>query len=191
LEKLDLFLVHLHLEIFMNLRVTGAAAIALSIGLVACSTPKPPLAPRAATHLSARSNTKVSGTVEFKQVGDQVEVKVVATNLSRNQEHGFHIHEKGDCNSPDGMSAGGHFNPTNKPHGPHDADHHLGDMPALKADANGRAEASFVLKGVTLTEGPASITGRAVIVHRDPDDYKTQPTGNSGARIACGVIDRL
>ena len=89
----------------MNLRVTGAAAIALSIGLVACSTPKPPLAPRAATHLSARSNTKVSGTVEFKQVGDQVEVKVVATNLSRNQEHGFHIHEKGDCNSPDGMSA--------------------------------------------------------------------------------------
>ncbi len=175
----------------MNLRICGAAALALSLGLVACSTPKPPLAPRASAHLSARSNTKVSGTVDFKQIGDSVEVKVFAHRLAPHKHHGFHIHDVGDCNSPDAMSAGGHFNPTEKPHGAQDADHHAGDMPALVADSNGVAQASFILKNVTLAAGPMSIIGRSVIVHRDPDDYKTQPTGNSGARIACGVIERL
>jgi Cu-Zn family superoxide dismutase len=103
--------------------------------------------------------------------------------------HGFHIHEKGDCSSRDGMSAGGHFNPTAKPHGnPGVPDHHTGDMPMLVADASGNASLSMELGGMTIGSGATDIVGRALIVHKDPDDYTTQPTGNSGARVACGVI---
>jgi len=109
--------------------------------------------------------------------------------LKPGQEHGLHIHEKGDCSAPDAMSAGGHFNPQGKPHGqPGSAEHHAGDLPALKADKSGRAHVQVDVSGITLKPGPTSIIGRAVVVHADPDDYKTQPTGNSGARIACGVI---
>ncbi len=118
----------------------------------------------------------------------RVYVSAEVSGLAANQEHGFHVHEKGDCSSGDGMSAGGHFNPDGKPHGPQAAAHHAGDMPNLKADANGVAKASFVLDDVTVAAGAKSIVGRGLIVHKDPDDYKTQPTGNSGARLACAVI---
>jgi Cu-Zn family superoxide dismutase len=87
------------------------------------------------------------------------------------------------------MSAKGHFNPFGKPHGmPGTAERHAGDLPALKAEKNGRAKVDVEVDGITVTPGPASIIGKAVIVHADPDDYKTQPTGNAGARLACGVI---
>jgi Cu-Zn family superoxide dismutase len=86
------------------------------------------------------------------------------------------------------MSAKGHFNPYGKPHGPQGSEHHAGDMPNLKADDKGRVRMTAELDVVTVTAGPASIIGRAVIVHASPDDYKTQPTGNAGARLACGVI---
>ena len=117
---------------------------------------------------------------------------VLATvhRLAPDSLHGFHLHENGDCGSSDGMSAGGHFNPDARPHGPQSGPHHAGDMPALKADANGVASATFLLRGVSVSEGPHSIIGKSLIVHKDPDDYTTQPTGNSGARIACGVIVR-
>src|ERR1700682_4359154 len=105
--------------------------------------------------------------------------------------HGFHIHEKGDCSSGDGMSAGGHFNPTGKPHGnPIAPDHHTGDMPMLVADASGNASLSMELGAMTVGSGATDIVGKAVIVHKEPDDYTTQPTGNSGARVACGLIAR-
>lgn len=147
--------------------------------------------PKALSALTAKSGSQVSGTVRFVQHGDHVMVMADVSGLRPGQEHGFHIHEKGDCSAPDGMSTGGHFNPSGKPHGAQDAEHHGGDMPALKADSNGKASAHFHLTGVTLSDGPSSLMGRSVIVHKDPDDYKTQPTGNSGARIACGVIERL
>ena len=86
------------------------------------------------------------------------------------------------------MSGGGNFTPGAKPHGPQTAPHHAGDMPSLKADAGGRAKATFVLEGVTVSPGPTSVVGRGLIVHKDPDDYRTQPTGNAGARLACAVI---
>jgi Cu-Zn family superoxide dismutase len=108
--------------------------------------------------------------------------------LAPGKAHGFHLHDKGDCSSGDGMSTGGHFNPDGKPHGPQSAPHHAGDMPPLVADAAGNATASFVLDDVTVAPGPKSVVGRGVIVHKDPDDFTTQPTGNSGARIACGVV---
>ena len=118
----------------------------------------------------------------------KVYVTAEVSGLAPNQEHGFHVHEKGDCSSGDGMSAGGHFNPDGKPHGPQNAPHHAGDMPSLKADAAGNAKASFVLDDVTVAAGPKSVVGRGLIVHKDPDDFKTQPTGNAGARLACAVI---
>jgi Cu-Zn family superoxide dismutase len=89
------------------------------------------------------------------------------------------------------MSTGGHFNPSGKPHGPQDADHHAGDMPALQADAQGRADMRAALKGVSIGAGATDIVGKGLIVHIAPDDYKTQPTGNAGARIACAVIERM
>jgi Cu/Zn superoxide dismutase len=86
------------------------------------------------------------------------------------------------------MSAKGHFNPTGKPHGMPGTQSHAGDLPMLKAEKSGRAKLDTVLEGVTLAPGPTSIVGRGLIIHADPDDFKTQPTGNSGARLACGVI---
>ena len=87
------------------------------------------------------------------------------------------------------MSAGGHFNPTGKPHGSPDApDHHAGDMPMLQADASGNATLTTDLGGLTIGGGASDIVGKSVVIHKDADDFKTQPAGNSGARVACGVI---
>ena len=87
------------------------------------------------------------------------------------------------------VSTKGHFNPFGKPHGqPSSAERHAGDLPALKANKAGRANVQVDMDIITVGPGPASIIGRGLIVHADPDDYKTQPTGNAGARIACGVI---
>ena len=110
------------------------------------------------------------------------------SGLTPNQAHGFHVHEKGDCSAPDATSAGGHFNPGGAPHGAPPARHHAGDMPSLMADAQGNAQASFTIDGNLAGDAASAFVGKAVIVHAMPDDYTTQPTGNSGARIACGVI---
>ena len=89
------------------------------------------------------------------------------------------------------MSTGGHFNPTGAAHGNHGVGaHHSGDLPSLKADASGVARFSFESKTISVGSGASDIVGRGLIVHRDPDDYKTQPTGNSGPRVACAVIAR-
>lgn len=164
-----------------------AAALGASLLLAACGH-LGSAGPSATTTLQPRSGSAASGTARFTQQGDQVRARVEVTGLTPGQEHGMHIHDKGDCSAPDAMSAGGHFNPTGKPHGPQNAEHHGGDLPALKADASGKAVAEFSVTGVTVAPGPNSIVGRSLVVHKDPDDYKTQPTGNSGARIACGVI---
>ncbi|MEW6704509.1 MAG: superoxide dismutase family protein [Pseudomonadota bacterium] len=138
--------------------------------------------------LSPTQGHAVTGIVMFHAMGDHVMAHAHVAGLKPNAEHGFHLHEKGSCASADGTSAGGHFNPAGAPHGPQDAAHHAGDMPALKADANGVADVRFMLRGVSVGAGAADIVNRAVIVHAEPDDYKTQPTGNSGARLACGVV---
>ncbi|HEY2336798.1 MAG TPA: superoxide dismutase family protein [Burkholderiales bacterium] len=151
------------------------------------SVPEEPL--RATAALQPTKGNKAAGEVTFEQVGNKVHISVLAQGLKPGQTHGFHIHEAGDCSSDDGMSAKGHFNPGAKPHGdPASAEHHAGDLPALQADKGGHAALEADLEGVSIAPGPASIVGRGLIIHADPDDYKTQPTGNSGARIACGVI---
>ncbi|QAU33584.1 superoxide dismutase family protein [Janthinobacterium sp. 17J80-10] len=128
------------------------------------------------------------GNVTFTQQGEQVSVVASFSGLTPGG-HGFHIHEKGDCSAPDGTSAGGHFNPSAKQHGhPQQDEHHVGDLPMLEADASGNASLTVTLSGLSLGKGSDSIIGRGLIVHAAPDDFKTQPTGNSGGRIACGVI---
>lgn len=170
--------------------LTLLASLAAASLLAACGAMGGPGhgGPKAVATLEPTKGNTAAGTVSFQQDGDGVMVTADITGLKPNQEHGFHAHEKGDCSSGDGMSTGGHFNPTGKPHGPQEADHHAGDLPGLKADANGNAKAKFHLKGVSVGSGTADLVGRGLIVHAAPDDYKTQPTGNSGARIACGVI---
>jgi superoxide dismutase, Cu-Zn family len=144
--------------------------------------------PAAVAMLEPTKGNNTTGSVSFTQKGDNLTVVAKISGLTPGP-HGFHIHEKGDCSSGDGMSAGGHFNPFGKPHGnPAAPDHHAGDMTALDADASGNASLTADLDGVTIGSGAGDIVGKAVIVHKDPDDYKTQPTGNSGARVACGVI---
>jgi len=147
--------------------------------------------PSATAKLQPSRESSAAGTVTFTQKGDKVLVVANVTGLKPDQEHGFHIHEKGDCSSGDGLSAGGHFNPLGKPHAhPSTPNRHAGDMPALKADGYGNAALSVELDVITVSDGPTGIVGRAVIVHAQADDYNTQPTGNAGARIACGVIER-
>jgi Cu-Zn family superoxide dismutase len=159
-------------------------------GLVAgCAGMGGTAGPKALANLAATKGNSATGTVSFEQRGDKVLVSGTVTGLKPNAEHGFHVHEKGDCSSGDGMSAGGHFNPAGKPHGHHAGmGRHAGDMPNLKADAYGTASFSFEMAGLTIGSGPADIAGRGLIVHRDPDDYKSQPAGNAGPRLACAVI---
>jgi Cu-Zn family superoxide dismutase len=175
-------------------RIRGASlalpAVLAIAGLTACSMPGPGTAtgPRAMAPLQAKSGSQVAGTIFFTQQDGGLRVVARVSGLKPNQEHGFHVHEKGDCSAPDATSAGGHFNPTGQPHGSQAMPHHGGDMPSLKADAVGNAEATFTIEGVTLAGATDGVIGKAVVVHAKADDYKTQPTGDSGGRIACGVI---
>jgi Cu-Zn family superoxide dismutase len=165
----------------------GLAALAVAV-LAGCQTTEAE-APRATASLQPTKGSKTFGEATFEQVGDnRVRVVVYAQNLKAGAAHGFHIHEAGDCSSADGMSAKGHFNPTGKSHGMPGTQSHAGDLPMLKADKSGRAKLDTIIEGVTLAPGATSIVGRGLIIHADPDDFKTQPTGNSGARLACGVI---
>lgn len=114
------------------------------------------------------------------------------TGLNANSEHGFHFHEHGDCSAPDASSAGDHFNPDGHAHGhPDTTERHAGAMRNLQADGSGRADVDMYVDLLTLGDGGKyDILGTALIVHADPDDYSSQPVGNAGARIACGVVER-
>ncbi len=142
-----------------------------------------------ALSLDAKSGSAVTGLMRFSENNGVLRLRGSVRGLEPNSEHGFHIHEKGDCSAADASSAGGHFNPGASAHGRHgDAVHHAGDLPSLKADAKGIAKIDVVLSGVTLGEGANSIRGRSLVVHGKADDFTTQPSGNSGPRVACGVI---
>ena len=161
----------------------------MAIGaLVAGCAAMPPSGPSAVADLAATTGSAAAGNVTFTQKGDKVVVVAKVTGLAPGS-HGFHIHEKGDCSSGDGMSAGGHFNPFGKPHAhPSTSDRHAGDMPMLVVDSAGNASLTAELDVITIGGGSADVIGKGVIVHKDPDDFRTQPTGNAGARIACGVV---
>ena len=149
-------------------------------------------AEKPATHgiavLIPGKDSKVAGTVHFKKEAGGVRVTGTVTGLAAGN-HGFHIHEFGDCSAADFTSAGGHFNPAGNPHaGPKDAKRHEGDMGNIEADASGNAKLDYVDHHISLTNDEQSVIGRSVVVHAKADDLKSQPAGDSGARIACGVI---
>jgi Cu-Zn family superoxide dismutase len=137
--------------------------------------------------LMPAGDDNVHGLVTFEQVEGGVRVTADVTGLTPGK-HGFHIHEYGDCSSPDFTSAGSHLMAPGEVHaGPDKADRHIGDMGNLVADASGKAHLELVDNKLSF-RGPYSILGRAIIVHAGADDLTTQPTGNAGGRVACGTI---
>jgi Cu-Zn family superoxide dismutase len=169
--------------------------IGLGIGVAAQTpatggkmAPPAPTGKTAVAKMMPTQGNNTRGEITFTQDAKGVHVTGSFTGLAFG-EHGFHIHEKGDCSAPDGASAGGHFNPATAHHGARDAaDRHVGDLGNLKADPYGMARLDITDEKISL-DGPNSIIGKAVIIHEKADDFQTQPTGNAGARLACGVIE--
>jgi Cu-Zn family superoxide dismutase len=138
--------------------------------------------------LHPTAGNKCQGTVRFVQEAEGVKVVAHLEGLNPGQKHAFHIHQFGDCSSNDGMSAGGHYNPENHPHGlPTNEMRHAGDLGNLAADNEGKVHYEITVKNISIAGTKAPIIGRGVIVHAKVDDG-SQPVGNAGGRIACGVI---
>lgn len=186
-------------------------AIGLTVLLAACSREQPTGAPRqpdettaapaekttaaepapeAVAQIAPTQGNTVTGSLALAQSPQGVHISGTIQGLKPDAEFGFHVHEKGDCSAPDGSSAGGHFNPTQAQHGnPTGPSHHAGDMPNIKSNAEGVAQVDTTEAGTSLHGDPGmDVMGKAIVVHESPDDYATQPSGNSGKRVACGVI---
>jgi superoxide dismutase, Cu-Zn family len=154
--------------------------------IVSCAHSRGPMA---MATLDSTSGSTAKGVVHFTDAGDgNVEVVADLTGVSPGV-HGFHIHEKGDCGN-NATNAGGHFNPTGMIHGAPDAvSHHAGDFGNVTADANGEVHTRFTTHSISLKSGDTTYAvGHAVVLHANPDDLVSQPAGNAGPRIACGVI---
>jgi len=189
------------------LLITALAMLALSACATAPSTSRSPATqrqapapmaltapaastiPAAVAHIAGASGSLVSGTLALVPLHGGVRMNGDLGGLTPGN-HGFHIHQTGDCSAADAASAGGHFNPTASAHGrAGTAAHHAGDIDNIVADASGVAHVDVQLRGVSLGGSPSTdIVGRALVVHAAPDDYQSQPAGNSGARVGCGVI---
>jgi superoxide dismutase, Cu-Zn family len=184
-----------------NLICTSIITLALCVACASKETTQPAPAPMPAptpepgptsaqATMKPAKKQKTKGIVHFTQSDGVVKVEAIIEGLKPGP-HGFHIHETGDCSAEDFSSAGGHFNPGHKAHGgPEAAEKHAGDMGNIIADNKGNAKLNIELNGMSLS-GPESIVGKAVIIHEKADDMKTPPTGNAGARLACGVIEAL
>jgi superoxide dismutase, Cu-Zn family len=160
--------------------------------LAGCQSPTQPTGNQARADLEARNRSKVAGYVEFVERPGKVLVSVNVTGLKPNSVHGFHIHEIGDCSAPDALSAGGHFNPDGHPHGnPQQKNRHAGAMVNLVADGKGEATVVLEVDTIRLDNRKYGVLGRSLIIHANPDDYASQPVGNAGGRIACGLIRKV
>lgn len=158
------------------------------------TAPAPEPAPEAAAPATAGATFAsldggIKGTATFTETGAGVEIHVEVDGAPPGT-HGFHIHQTGDCSAEDFTSAGGHFNPTGVPHGgPEDPERHAGDLGNIEIGEDGSGHLMLVSDQITVAAGPTSVVGKAVILHADPDDLISQPTGAAGARLACGVIE--
>lgn len=141
--------------------------------------------------LAAKSNSKTRGIIRVREMpGKGVRFEGLVSGLPPNGKHGFHVHAKGDCSAPDATSAGDHFTPVGKKHGsPGDPQSHAGDLGNITADAKGVARVEIDASRLTLNGNvPLTIDGKSLLVHAKPDDFKSQPSGAAGERIACGII---
>lgn len=162
------------------------AALAAGSLLAACASV--PEQPAAEARVTPTAGNAASGVVRFFADGGRLRISADISGLTPGA-HGFHVHDKGDCSAADGSSAGGHFNPGGKAHGrPDGAEHHAGDLPQLLADAAGVARLTAYSDVLSVGGSSGNILGRSVVVHAAADDFSTQPAGNSGARVGCGVI---
>lgn len=169
----------------------GIAGVSLFSGVLplAAAGPRP-----AHADIKNAQGTTI-GTAKITAMKDGIKVTVKVSQLTPGQ-HGIHIHNVGKCEGPAFTSAGGHFNPTSAHHGINNAQNphpHLGDLGNLKVEQNGKANASFLISGVTLADGANSLFhegGTSLVIHAKADDLQTDPSGNSGDRIACGVIEQ-
>jgi Cu-Zn family superoxide dismutase len=184
----------------MPIRSLTVLSIVLTLAACASAPPPKPAPPKpqhriqhAMANMAPASASLVSGRLLIDAIDDGVRIHGELGGLGRNGVHAIHVHERGDCSAADASTAGGHFNPGGAAHGRAGTPpHHLGDMDNLQANAQGVAKVDIRLYGVTLGSGAANdILGRAIIVHANADDYTSQPTGNAGGRVACGVIDMV
>jgi Cu-Zn family superoxide dismutase len=161
-------------------------AVFVSFPLLALATPS-------ATATLRDAQGKVVGTASLAPGDGGVKISVAVSGLAPGL-HGFHVHATGKCEGPEFKSAGGHLNPAAKEHGlENPKGSHAGDMPNLLVGADGTGKGEFLARGASLASGPGSLFpdgGTSVVLHAAPDDMKSDPAGNAGARIACGVIER-
>ncbi len=179
-------------------------AIAATIVTVGCgqapetqqATATPPPAPaaeamQAMATLQPREGSTAGGTVTFTAIPGGVTIHAEVHGATPGK-HGLHLHENGDCSAPDFSSAGGHFNPTGAPHGgPNAPEHHAGDLGNITVGEDGTGTLDLTSHMLTVKEGPASVLGKAVVLHAGEDDLASQPSGSSGERIACGVVEEV
>lgn len=163
---------------------------ALVMLVAACATTSSPTGARAVSTLEGKSGSDAFGIVTFTELSNgSVLIRADLSNVPPGM-HGFHIHETGNCSSPDAKSAGGHFNPDGQPHaGPDASAHHAGDLGNVDASSSGRVDVEMTSDSLSVSPGPRSVIGRAVVLHAGADDLESQPSGAAGARIACGVIN--
>jgi superoxide dismutase, Cu-Zn family len=175
----------------MSTRVLRAMVVAAVFGVCPLASHAQSGAPVFAQAELFDAGGKKVGTVNFTEMEGQVTLQVDVEGLPEG-EHGFHFHETGSCTPPDFASAGGHFNPANKQHGMlNPQGHHAGDLPNIKVGADGKGKQEITTALFTLSPGANSLAdadGSAAVVHAQADDLKTDPSGNSGARIACGIV---
>lgn len=183
-----------------GIKISFLLLIGISLALVGCdraeqhidvmSTPmSTPTAKEATATIAPTSGNSVVGMAIFTQTGDEIMLTIEIQNASPGL-HGVHIHENGDCSAPDGKSAGGHWNPTDVEHGKWgEGEFHLGDIGNITVgeDGTGSIELTTDLWEIG-TGSDVDVVGKGIIVHADADDFVSQPSGNAGARIGCGVI---
>ena len=186
-------------------RVFALASIAVALMATGCAKKEAPVAEEpvpapepvietqpvliASAQLQSRADLGITGNISFTQEGDAVTIAAHVEGAEPGL-HGLHVHEVGDCSAEDFTSAGGHFNPTEAPHGaPADHERHAGDLGNVEVGAGGMAHMEMTTTMLSVEEGPNSVLGKAVILHEKEDDLVSQPTGAAGGRIACGVVE--
>ena len=179
------------MKLLLDYKLFIPTALIASMAVAACDQTETKVMPAvtdAVAVIYPTDDYRASGVITLKQEQDHLNITGTLSGLAPG-EHGFHIHEKGDCSGGDGKAAGGHFNPYDTRHaGPAAPERHVGDLGNITADTSGVAGVNLTDALATLNVGLANILGRAFVVHAGADDFTSQPSGAAGDRVGCGVI---